>query len=1041
MGAVSEWDREYDLNEARKRLPTRPEAAHQTQALAKLRAWYESAPASDAGGLLVLPTGGGKTFTAVRFLCRNPLSDGYKVLWLAHTHHLLEQALDAFGKRGEEAQGMEVGLIHEPKERLRAKVVSGTPGHSRVAAIKPDDDVVICTLQTAVRAFREDHAALRAFLDAAKGKLMVVFDEAHHAPAPSYTEFILALRRKAPKMRLLGLTATPMYNDKKAEGWLAKLFPQKILFEVSASKLIAAGILAKPIPIPCQTEFKPKFDAAQFQRWRATYQDVPEDIITQLAQDQQRNDTIWNTYVDRRQEFGKTIIFADRWFQCDYLREKLRAKGVRADVVYSHVDADPGSVEARNRRTRDENAAVLKKFREGHLDVLLNVRMLTEGTDVPSVQTVFLTRQTTSPILLRQMVGRALRGPKFKGTEKANIVLFMDDWREAIQWAEVDDLFSAEPTERRPEQRKRVPLQLVSIELIRKLSRQMETGEIAPGSFLELLPVGWYVPEFVVEVAGTDDTEHVRPMALVYADEKQHFDALLQHAATLDLSALADPGVQFDAFESYLEGWRAHFFPDHIRNASGLGMNLFHLLRHVAQSGGQLPPFFPFEHREEHDLTPLAKIAAAEDWGPSRTWQHLEAIYHDERRFWQALFPRFDLLRDQFRLLVEEELRRTKGMGSISPPGPIVPPGTLPDLEPPEEVKREVIRRDGHCLCCESTRRLQVDHIIPRYHGGTNDPSNLQTLCSVCNRDKDIQEMHFRKTGTLLKAPPPFRVPAGFNSSDLDDIEHDIRRTINMFYQCAAIDEIETGKRGAKRGIWRIRLRSGNPRAWFEPYLNELAARIGAAFGGGRSKPPVSIVFEAPAESSEEATRRQQTAEKRDPVSVQPKEKGRGANGAHEPQNGQSCESGPTTKGIFSSAIYTITHPEKLEAILDQEGGSGTLTESKPWTSGLKLLEQARKANLDLPVLFADALDCSRLLFWARLTDIDITAGGTRYTFERLTRLPGRRSTQELVLLSTGQTIAPGYIRPYALCQTPRFVLTAAATGGAAPSRKRGRWV
>lgn len=204
MTAVNEWYREYDLNEARRHPSRRVEAAHQAQALAKLRAWYDSAPVP-TGGLLVLPTGAGKTFTAVRFLCRNPLSDGYKVLWLAHTHHLLEQALDSFGKRNDAADEMEIGLIHEPKEQLRARVVSATLEHSKVADISPNDDVVICTLQTAVRAYREKHAALKAFLAAAKGKLLVVFDEAHHAPAPSYTEFMIALRKAAPKMKLLGL--------------------------------------------------------------------------------------------------------------------------------------------------------------------------------------------------------------------------------------------------------------------------------------------------------------------------------------------------------------------------------------------------------------------------------------------------------------------------------------------------------------------------------------------------------------------------------------------------------------------------------------------------------------------------------------------------------------------------------------------------------------------------------------------------------------------------------------------------------------------
>lgn len=502
------------------------------------------------------------------------MSDGYKVLWLAHTHHLLEQALDSFGKRGDGADEMEVGLIREPKERLRARVVSGTPGHSRIAAVSPDDDVVICTLQTVVRAYREKHAALRAFLDASKGRLMVVFDEAHHAPAPSYTEFILDLRREAPKMKLLGLTATPMYNDEKRGGWLAKLFPQKKLFEVSASRLIAEGILAQPVAIPCSTKLEPKLDAAQFQRWRASYQDVPEDIITQLAMNQQRNDMIWKTYVDRRVDFGKTIIFADRWFQCDYLREKLLANGVRADVVYSHVDADPGSAEARNRRTRDDNATVLKAFHGNQLDVLINVRMLTEGTDVPSVQSVFITRQTTSRILLRQMVGRALRGTKFGGTAKANIVLFTDDWREAIEWAEFDELGGTE-TGTGPKPQKALPLQLVSIELIRRLARQMESGEIATASFLELLPLGWYVPEFDVEVSGSEDTEHVHPMVLVYGDEKERYDAFLDEVAKADLRHFADPGLEYDAVRAQMEGWRHAFFADESKRANGIGLKLF----------------------------------------------------------------------------------------------------------------------------------------------------------------------------------------------------------------------------------------------------------------------------------------------------------------------------------------------------------------------------------------------------------------------------------------------------------------------------------
>jgi superfamily II DNA or RNA helicase len=40
-------------------------------------------------------------------------------------------------------------------------------------------------------------------------------------------------------MRLLGLTATPTHTDKAKAGWLKKLFPQGIIYQTTADKLIA----------------------------------------------------------------------------------------------------------------------------------------------------------------------------------------------------------------------------------------------------------------------------------------------------------------------------------------------------------------------------------------------------------------------------------------------------------------------------------------------------------------------------------------------------------------------------------------------------------------------------------------------------------------------------------------------------------------------------------------------------------------------------------------------------------------------------------
>lgn len=57
-------------------------------------------------------------------------------------------------------------------------------------------------------------------------------------------------------------------------------------------------------------------------------------------------------------------------------------------------------------------------------------------------------------------------------------------------------------------------------------------------------------------------------------------------------------------------------------------------------------------------------------------------------------------------------------------------------------VRYEVLQRDGFaCKKCGRSPEihgveLHVDHITPKSQGGTNDISNLRTLCGDCNRGK-----------------------------------------------------------------------------------------------------------------------------------------------------------------------------------------------------------------------------------------------------------------------------------------------------------------
>lgn len=828
----STFYREYDVADARRRGGAQTPAPHQGLALQALDRWYRSDSAEPRGGILVLPTGGGKTFTAGHFLCRDPLSEGYKVLWLAHTHHLLEQAFGGFERL--------VGLVAEPRAGLNVRVVSGTIGHFPVHAVRPTDDVLIGSVQTIGNALENGHERLAKFLDGAGGKLCVVFDEAHHAPAPSYRRLIQGLRDRCPKLHLLGLTATPTHGEVKKRGWLTRLFPQGIVYQVDPQALMAAGVLARPVLEEARTDFEPTFDEREYEQWVGTNRDLPEDVIDTLAASRERNDRIVGHYVANRTRYGKTIIFADRWPQCEYLREALRKRGVRADAIYSHVDANPGSVEGRARRRATENATVLADFRAGKLDVLVNIRMATEGTDVPDVQTVFLTRQTTSQILLTQMVGRALRGPKFGGTDQAFIVSFIDDWRQRINWAAYDRLAPGLADETVPEYGVRPPLQLISIDLVRRLARQMDAGvNVNPGPFRTFLPVGWYRVEYAARVEGTDDDESVGLLVMVFEDERRSFERLLTALKKADLEAFGGTAVRLDDVRPEIAEWESEFFSEAgDRIGGGLAVDLFAIARHMAQNDREPPRFFPFGVRDDHDLDTVAGRVLAEDLGPRRQDETLQAEYTRRDRYWRVIYHTYGQFKSHFDACMNRLLDANRHGADPAGHRPTFrTPEEVPLAEPAEDLKDRVKSRDGYrCLCCGYAKRrtvLAVDHISPSYHGGGNHFDNLQTLCKTCNTAKGIDRISFRNHQTALTAAPPrlpaTKFPVGEYARDPEWWEMYLRRTLNLFYRCAAVDSVQIGARGERFRHWQVRLFPGNDPSWLAAHLEGLAEAIRAA--------------------------------------------------------------------------------------------------------------------------------------------------------------------------------------------------------------------
>ncbi len=51
-------------------------------------------------------------------------------------------------------------------------------------------------------------------------------------------------------------------------------------------------------------------------------------------------------------------------------------------------------------------------------------------------------------------------------------------------------------------------------------------------------------------------------------------------------------------------------------------------------------------------------------------------------------------------------------------------------------------RRSGACWMCGTYReRLQRDHIVPKFEGGSNEIDNIQYLCANCHQDKTLVDI------------------------------------------------------------------------------------------------------------------------------------------------------------------------------------------------------------------------------------------------------------------------------------------------------------
>ena len=417
---------------------------------------------------------------------------------MAYRHLLLDQAAESFGGFAYRENLPKTGSFNY-------RIISGA--HESSWNISPNDNLLIVGKDSVIRHLEN----LDSWLDGEK-EVYLVIDEAHHAAAKGYKKIIDYFKNKVDNLKIIGLTATPTRTSEQEQRILAELSPDGVknghyfnntatpnrlgmVYKIGLQELIQAEILSKPVFIPCETHISYGEGLGLKALRSIQYRDkLPPEIERAIARDEGRNALIVQTYKKDAAKYGKTLVFTVSIEHTKILTQRFNDAGIKAAYVISGTP-------------HKERERIYDAYRHGDLQVIVNVQILTEGTDLPMTQTIFLARPTTSTILMTQMVGRGLRGSKAGGTGFAYIVSFVDSWKSYIMWAVPETIYYDEIIDPEPEKiidltemelptPEETELNYISqakiLEFAQIINEAIDTRALEALVFIERIPIGMY---------------------------------------------------------------------------------------------------------------------------------------------------------------------------------------------------------------------------------------------------------------------------------------------------------------------------------------------------------------------------------------------------------------------------------------------------------------------------------------------------------------------------------------------------------------------
>jgi DNA repair protein RadD len=333
---------------------------YQLRVIDSLWSWFGR---NDTGHPLVEAAVGSGKSVMIAALARRALSEyqGTRLLMVVASRELCGQNLDKLLRVWPEAP---------------AGVHSAGLGRKDIG-----HDVLFATIGSV---FRKAHLLGRVDL--------LLVDECHNinpAQQGMYRQLIGELARYNPAMRVIGWTGTAYRGDGI---WLTDavepLFTD-VAARVPMRELLDAGYLAPLVTAPVEQILHA--DGVRMSGGDYVVSALAEKI-DQVALVEACAGEIVRLGAGRRRwlVYGVTVEHAR------HITAALQALGVRCALL--HAGTPSG-----------ERDAIITQFRDGHLQALVNVAVLTTGFDVPEVDLIALMRNTRSPVLYVQIAGRGMR--------------------------------------------------------------------------------------------------------------------------------------------------------------------------------------------------------------------------------------------------------------------------------------------------------------------------------------------------------------------------------------------------------------------------------------------------------------------------------------------------------------------------------------------------------------------------------------------------------------------------------------------------------